>query len=403
MISKANNPDKQWEQNRSWLFEYANSNKNKDKFSDHLFSVMSDCELSSDCIAKKKHQSSVKKSSPKVIDAHKLGLRNFDIVSLVQTFPGQWVSSVSCFNNHAPDNSAQSTSLRSIVFAEPTSDNLVDLRIYDPMANPESSRDILCHGCLQAHSAHYYPNRISKKSVDSITGSISSLNTHEFHATHKDYVNKPGRSKNQAEKENQAALWSTLVQTAYEAPFSDNRQDWKCATERALMGMQYLSATEAKDVVEALDLYFNDLADSADMNALIRSYQQQVKQINCKVLSNHIAQLFAEMHDAGLKNFFNRWIKHLELDTDPILPSAITHRHVPSLRVGMAINDAKELGANLATSLRIEDASPIDKRAVLNDLRTSIRRFNNIWQDLDKKEQKYLRPKLLQIVHTSIQ
>ncbi len=403
MLNKANEAEKQWEQNRSWLFNYVANNKTKQDLSQQIYDLISESTTKESKKAATNKSPKINHSHIKISGADILGLTEKDIAELLQSLPGNWVSSLSYTNNHAPARLAQSTGKQAHVFCSEEGDDLCEINIYDPINNHEGGCDILCHGCMHAHTTSHYPNKISKKMVDSINHSINNIDSHEFHATHKDRISKPGRSYYEAQSSEAAILWPTLVETAYEAPFYADEQDWKTATQQALMGMQFLNDSESAAIVEALDQYFTELDPGADMNSLIRSYQNQVKVLEFKILSNHIAELFQEMQDKGLKTFFNRWIKHLNQDSVTAEPTQrnFSH-HTPSLRVGMALDDAKELGANLATSLRVESSNNKDKRKVLHDLRVSIRRFNDIWSDLDKKEQKSLRPKLLQIVHASI-
>jgi hypothetical protein len=401
MPNKATTETKQWEQARSRLLEYTDKHKAKDQLSAAIFDVMSECPLTKDCVAGKGSKKSSTHNTPEVSGAEQLGLDSSDITKLLKTFPGNWLESLSYTNSHSLDPRAQSTGKRSCVTVTPSSEDLVSVKVYNPYQSTDCSSDIICHGCLQAYSTAHFPHKISKKMVDSIAHAVDSINSHEFHVTHKDKLHKTGRNHSETHKDNQAALWSSLVQTAYEAPFYSDRQDWQCATQKALMGMQYLTLNEAEIIVEALSGFFEELDPAANLNNLIRQYQNQVVLIESKILAHNIATIFTDLSDTGLKSFFDRWIKHSTKDNQSALPE-IHHRHTPSLRAGMALDGAKELGSNLATSLRVEQLNPKDKRQVVNNLKANVRRFNDIWTDLDKSEQKFLRPKLLQIVHTSI-
>jgi len=403
MPNKAATEDKRWEQNRSRLFDYADANKSKDSLSRYIYNLMAKSPAPNTKYRTAKESVDPKRAHPNTIGAEVLGLSDRDVASLLNAFPGNRIASLTYSGDQAPARLAPSSGKCSYVLINKNSDNLAEVNIFDPLHTYESGCDIFCHGCLQAHTAACYPGSLAPATVDSIHRALKRIASHEFHATHHDRVTKPGRSRLLANQEELAVLWPSLVQSAYEAPFRDAGEDWLVAVKDALKGMQYLGDSEAEAILQALSDYFADLDPGADMNSLIREYQHQVKVIEFKILSRHIADLFQEMHDKGLKAFFNRWVHDIDPDSIKAPGASLPLKHhVPGLRIGMAMDDAKELGVNLAASLRIPGVNTKDKRKALHDLRLSIRRFNDIWKDLDKNEQKYLRPKLLQIVHSSI-
>lgn len=396
MTKKALTQAKEWEQKRSRLFEYVSKAQKKDKLAAAIHSVMTDESSTKGRVTKEKAQKYFTYTKPTVTGFKKLGLDDADIHSLLASFPGNWLDSLSYSNKQAPNPQAQNGSNKAFVITPPT-EGLVQIQIYNP-GDLFNCSDILCSGCLQAYGTSQFPGKLSQKTIDSISSALEAIESHEFHVCHKDSLDKPNRTKSQRNSEAEAALWASIIQTAYEAPFYDDQQDWRSAAQKALMGMQYLGEKESESLVEALSLYFSELDDTVNMNQLIRKYQEQVKNIQQKTLTHNVAEIFSAIHDRGLQNFFNGWIK--QLDESVKSPAAhISRRHTPSLRVGMAINEAEELGSNLTASLRIHSVSPQEKRTIVNDLKTSIRKFNSIWNDLDKKEQKVLRPKVLQIIH----
>jgi hypothetical protein len=403
MYDKAIDAQKQLERNRSWLYDYVRNNKSKDTLSRIIYDLMSQPAPSSKKKNTIKEQAKINHKHLSITGLDSLGLVDSDVNKLLHAFPGDWVASIKYSGSYAPERLLPRTGRCSYIFLDINPNNLAEISIYNPLNNSESGCEMLCQGCLQAHVSASYPDKLAPATLECINNTVERIGRHEFHATHKDRIAKPGRSRSLAGKQELAVLWSSFVETAYEAPFADETENWRTATKKALKGMQYLSHTETEAVLEALSAYFYDLDPNADMDLLIRQYQDQVKLIEFKILSRHIADLFQEMQDKGLKSFFNHWIKRVNIDSVTAeTQSRHLNHHVPSLRVGMAMDDAKELGANLAQSLRIGDINTKDKRKVLHDLRISIRRFNDIWKDLDKSEQKFLRPKFLQLMHSSI-
>ncbi|MBD3281125.1 hypothetical protein GF391_00055 [Candidatus Uhrbacteria bacterium] len=398
MPVKADIENKQWDANRARLYEFAKKNQAKDFFADQLFAVMTECPLNADCIKKQRQTAKKQSSALTVANAEELSLDSEDLRVLVAAMPGDWAGSIICSCrqfSHKTQSSNKHCVIRIASEALP-----VEIHIHNTLEQNSLATDIICSGLLHSYSAAYFSKQLSKDLISDVEHFLDKIDTHQFHATHKDLLHKPTRSSRKVRYDKNAALFASILQTTYEAPFYSDKQDWKCATQKALMGMQYIKMADARELVKLLSRFFEEADPQADMNRCIRQYQHLQKSMRHKQWIARMAELFNGIEDEGVKNFVRRWVGQLRDKPDqPVFPPIKR-----SLNTGsqMAYTDAKELSASLTYSLRLESPSPSLEREAVNALTADIRRFNESWKTLDKSEQKFLRPKLLQIVHSSI-
>jgi len=401
MSSQAQIANAKWQEQRATLEAFTRNNKNKDLLAKYLNELINKEKAPSHVSADKPFPGAQNPSHIDVKGFEHAGLHEQDIRLLASCLPGDWLGGITYHSGHAPHPAAHHLGNCSLVIIEPGESQKISLKIYDPLQDPEAWSDTLTSGILHAFAQRAVLDYLPKNSTI-ILDNISSGKKQVFRPAYVDSIHRPGRTTHESKEQNRRSLMAEVIKTAYEAPFKGPKEDWREALTRALMGMHHLNQKQAQELSGLLADYVAAHYPDTDMNQLIRAFQDQIKKIEFKAIANRAASLFEGIHDPGLNSFIKHWLKSIDHQSVQILPEKVIiphHDKTKTLRLNFAMDGARDLTSSLTSSLRAGAAAKSEKKQALNELRLNIRRFNEIWKDLDKHEQKMLRPRVLQIIH----
>lgn len=332
-----------------------------------------------------------------------LGLKDSEVRALAMSFPGDWLSSLT-YNSRASHPSLYGLKHGPVIASMLDEKGKTAVYVHDPSQDVDELCAILPTGLIFAFAGNLQWNSFPANLQNELENIFADLPHNVFRSTYINSIRNPGRHRLQAHADFNQDLLASFLKTIYNAPFADEYQDWQDAAINAFRGMQQLNSKQAESLTDVFAKLFYFLDPHADMNHLIRMHQSEARKIEIKIMSNRLAQLFSHMQDKGWQSFFRRWmtdLARLEAISNKQAASLSRHDRVIGPRVAMAMDSARELDAGLTQSLRVARASKTAKQRAMNDLRCSLRRFNDIWKDLDKREQQYMRPKLMQIIHVA--
>ncbi|GEM_PF-1324240 len=396
------NEIKDWQKQRTLLKSFVNKNRHNNILAGHLYNILSQ-ENSS--VFKTALSNNIKEiaSSCVVKGFSVLGIKDSEVLALVRSLPGNLIKSLDYINHSSPFPQTHGSSADIIITAQQNPSGGLNIIVYDPLHDSEALSSILPTGLIFAFASSVWDSlpqnlRIKMENI------FQDLPIDVFHSVYINKLRNPGRHYIATKNDLLRDLLISFIKTAYNAPFISENQDWQDAFYQALRGMQYLNSNQASEIVKILSTLFNYLDPSANMNNLIRAYQTKTAQIETKVTISHLTHLFDQLHDRGWQAFFRGWIGDATRVRKMASKQTTTspyYERVPNAKIAMAMDSVRELDADLTKSLRLTHASKTAKNNAFNDLRCSLRRFNDIWQDLDKREKQYARPRLIQIIHVS--
>lgn len=392
-----------WNKKRALLEAFAHKNQQQDVLANHLNTILSQNSSSRSRLIEPVNTHN-HHSQCAVKGFSSLGVSDAEILHLAQSFPGDWLESLTYINHSAPHPLAHGSASGVVVTSKQGSNGGWEVSIYDPAQDPETLCSILPASLVFAFAGNIAWDLLPQDLLFKLERDFQDLPAGVFQSTYINSLRNPGRHHAIATTDLNRDLFTSFIKTAYDSPFASDNQDWQDALIDSLRGMQHLNQVEASKIAESLAELFYFLDPKADMNSLIRSFQTKAGQIEIKITANHLARLFDQLHDRGWQAFFRRWMADSRRVGAAAYKQASALPHldrVPGPRVAMAIDSARELDADLTKSLRLARASKSTKNNALNDLRCSLRRFNDIWKDLDKREKQYARPRLMQIIHVS--
>lgn len=398
MSTLSQTEQKQWNDQRSLLLDYIKKNHKKNWLSRNIDAIISE----TGACAKRKLQVTMEQryTSDIKIDVGDTGMDTNSIKQIVASLPGSLFDHITISKQQPPQHGHNKSSRDAMALLE-TEQESCGIHIYDPREEPSKMAEAICHSCLQAHTRLVFPHRLQAKTVDSINKSVN-IPGHEFLTIHKDLLYKSGRAKRNIREDKNRALLASFIQTVYNAPKANANQSWQDAGSQALMGMQFLDQQQSERIIAALEEYFQELESRDNINLSINLFQKAKQSLVFTGNISRIIALTSKITDKGMRAFIKRWLEQLDEANCVSEPEpALTHRYAPSCKSRIALNDAGELGSNITRSLRIGELSPTEKRITVNDLMFSIRRFNDMWSVLDSNEKKYIKPKLMQIIHSN--
>ncbi len=391
-----NQPEKE----RSKLLNYAKNNRSNDFLADVIFAATQDQSRQKNTVVKSQPEhDKTHKSSISIIGADEFGIKNELISAMANTLPGAWLSKIQLGCRNHPVHVANSAGQQAFCSFKVLDSGLMELEVFYPLSHKDGLVDMLSGALAQAHAQFYYPNRLSTEASQTIDRALRDLQTGYFHDDWKFAKTHNHLPKKYYQNGKNAVLWASILRSLFRLEEPGNTQE---SIAQTLASTQHLSQKDSEILAQALQEYFNEIAPDYDFYEAAVQFRKIEQDMRSALLASGILEIFSNLKDKGMKRFFTTWLNDLDQTPQAHQGLALENGHVPSLKAGMALDDARELGVNIAESLRVSNHNPRDIRRNGANLTANIRRFNDIWNTLDKKEQKNIRPKIMRVIHASI-